>query len=43
MSADLLKHQSQHNRKFNGIIACGYDKKFPLPIYVWQKRNNEPI
>ena len=43
MSADLLKYQSLHNRKFNGIIACGYDKKFPLPIYVWQKRNNEPI
>ena len=43
MSSDLLKYQSQHNRKFNGIIACGYDKKFPLPIYVWHKRNNEPI
>jgi hypothetical protein len=43
MATDLLKHQSKHGRKFNGIIACGYDKKFPLPIYVWQKRNNEPI
>lgn len=43
MSMDILKHQSIHNRKFNGIIACGYDKKAPLPIYVWQKRDNEPI
>ena len=43
MATDLLKYQSRHNRKFNGIIACGYDNKFPLPIYVWQKRNNEPI
>jgi hypothetical protein len=43
MATDLLNHQTRNNRKFNGIIACGYDKKFPLPIYVWQKRNNEPI
>lgn len=43
MATDILKHQSTHNRKFNGIIACGYDKKAPLPIYVWQKRHNEPI
>lgn len=43
MSVDIQEFMATRGRKFRGIIACGFDKKFPLPVLVWQKNKKDHI
>jgi 16S rRNA G966 N2-methylase RsmD len=43
IAKDLLTMMNRRGRRFRGIIACGYNNKRPIPLFVWNKRTNEEI
>ena len=43
MSIDLQDFMTARGRKFKGFIACGFDRKNPLPVLVWQKNRDDHI
>ena len=43
MTKPLYDHMDAHGRHFRGVIACRRGKKRPMPLWVWQKGEIEPV